>query len=142
MVELSICIPTFNHSKLLDNCLNSICISYSNSKNTPNFEVIVSDNCSIDETEQVVSRYSELLPIVYSKNGSNLGRVKNYLNAVAKASGKYVWLLGDDDLLMPSALSIVPDLLNSRSDCDFFYINSYCLESDALVCDVQPYDTF
>jgi abequosyltransferase len=54
-ILLSICIPTFNRSEVLDNTLNSL---FSNSEfNSNQIEVIVSDNCSTDNTVQVVTKY-------------------------------------------------------------------------------------
>ena len=50
---LSICIPTFNRKKNLEDCLNSIFISSNNVKNL-NFEVCVSDNCSNDDILSVI----------------------------------------------------------------------------------------
>ena len=64
----------------------------------------MSDNCSTDQTEEVVRRLEASIDIRYQKNAENLGIPANFLNVVAMARGEFVWLLGDDDLLMPNAL--------------------------------------
>ena len=69
---LSICIPTYNRSEKLDNCLNSILISIQNVKER-NFEICISDNCSSDNTEKIVKKYKNLFEINYHKNNDNLG---------------------------------------------------------------------
>ena len=51
---LSICIPTFNRAELLKNTLTSI---YSQKANHSDFEVVISDNCSTDHTEEVVFEF-------------------------------------------------------------------------------------
>ena len=69
---LSICIPTYNRSEKLDNCLNSILISIQNVKER-NFEICISDNCSSDNTEKIVKKYKNIFEINYHKNNDNLG---------------------------------------------------------------------
>ena len=60
---LSICIPTYNRVKQLDNCLNSILISKRNVENF-NFEICVSDNNSAEDTESTIKKYSKELKII------------------------------------------------------------------------------
>ena len=52
---LSICIPTFNRSEKLDNCLNSILISKQQYKET-DFEICIADNNSSDDTKKIVDK--------------------------------------------------------------------------------------
>ena len=99
---LSICIPNFNRSRCLNNCLNSILISKENSN--IKFEVCISDNCSRENIEKVVENYSKNLDIKFKKNQKNFGLGKNFLSAVSMAQGDYVWLLGNDDLILPNTL--------------------------------------
>ena len=99
---LSICIPTFNRSKCLLNCLNSILISSKNFKNK--FEVCVSDNNSTQNIENIINRFKGKINIKFNKNSTNLGHGRNFLKVVSMATGKYVWTLGDDDLILPEAI--------------------------------------
>lgn len=137
---ISICIPTYHRSKNLNNCLNSINLNRFNNNNF--FEICISDNSIDDMTSDVVSRYQKDLPINYIKNQTNIGRVKNYLNVVNMAKGDFVWLLGDDDLLIPSAISNIKKLIeNNPSNIDFFYINSFILKSKYVFSQKQPFNT-
>ena len=139
-VKLSICIPTYNRANHLANCLNSI--SLNSSRSLYDYEICVSDNGSSDETPQVVLAYNKSLDIRYYRFKENVGRVKNYLNVVKIAKGEFIWLLGDDDLLLPHALQEVSELLRSNADTDFFYINSYNLTTEFVLSFPQPFDTF
>lgn len=137
---ISICIPTYHRSKNLDNCLNSINLNKFNNKNF--FEICISDNSTDDMSSDVVSRYKKVLPINYIKNQTNIGRVKNYLNVVSMAKGDFVWLLGDDDLLVPNAINNIKKLIeNHASNVDFFYINSFILKSKYVFSQKQPFNT-
>lgn len=139
ILQLSICIPTFKRAKHLNNCLNSILLA----KKAPGFEfeICISDNGSTDDTEKIVKRYIDKLPIKYSKNAANLGIPRNFLKVVSIASGEFVWLLGDDDLLMPDAFIKIENLLNTNQNCDFFFINSNHLNTEFIFKHDQPFDT-
>lgn len=138
-MKLSICIPTYNRAAHLANCLQSII----SNKSRPriDFQVCVSDNCSSDETEGVVRRAQGIMAIKYQKNSRNLGIPKNFLNVVEMADGEFVWLIGDDDLLLPCALEELDDLIGRYHDLDFFYINSCHLTTQYVSSFAQPFDT-
>ncbi len=137
---LSICIPTFNRSEKLDNCLNSILISKQQYKET-DFEICVADNNSSDNTKKIVDKYKNLLNINYHKNSENLGFARNAKKVVGLAKGKYTWLVGDDDLILPGALKSLLKILKSNSDIELFFVNSYYLNSEYLENFPKPFDT-
>jgi len=136
---LSICIPTYNRADSLADCLNSIYLSSKTSN--LQFEVCVSNNGSSDQTSVVIDFFNDKLPIKYFSFDSNQGRVRNYLNVVEMASGDFVWLLGDDDLLTPYAFEHLDSLLINNKDVDFFYVNSFNLSSNYLKSFERPFDT-
>lgn len=86
---LSICIPTYNRASFLERTLGQM-------TNSPfkNFEIIVSDNNSSDDTETVVKKFPE---VIYKKNPINVGFGANILRVAEYAKGKYLWIIGDDD---------------------------------------------
>lgn len=143
-MKISICIPTFNRAQYLTNCLQSI---VSNEvKSSVDFEVCISDNCSTDNTEQVVRRAQvssthENDTIRYRKNPHNLGIPRNFLNVVEMASGDFIWLIGDDDLLLPHALRELSGLIAQHPEVDFFYINSFHLTTEYVLSFAQPFET-
>lgn len=98
---LSICIPTYNRDIVLDNTLKTL---FSN----PDFdedkiEVIVSDNCSSDNTKNVVTKY----PLVkYYRNKENV-RDLNFRILLEYASGEYIKLANDTLSFKPMALKFI-----------------------------------
>lgn len=71
-------------------------------------EVIVSDNCSSDETPNVVKSAAEGgLPIRYTKTDAHISGNENIAHCVSLSERDYVWCVGDDDLLAPGCLAIV-----------------------------------
>lgn len=111
---LSICIPTWNRSKLLSISLKSFSEQLS-SIDVAEIEIFVSDNCSDDDTPQVVQSFIEQgLPITYNRNPENIGAAKNFIKCMQWASGKYIWLLGDDDILKKGALAYLLPILKNN----------------------------
>ncbi len=92
---VSICIPVYNGEKELFRALES-CIN----QTYKNIEIVISDDGSKDKTEKIALDYaSKDKRIKYFKNETNLGAVKNFLNAFKLASGEFVQLLNHDDWL-------------------------------------------
>jgi len=138
-MKISICIPTYNRATHLRNCLNSIVRNRVNGN--VDFQVCVSDNCSTDETEQVVRCAQKDIDIKYHKNVENIGIPRNFINVVDMADSEFVWLIGDDDLLMPSAIENLAKLITDHPNVDFFYVNSFHLTTEYVLSFPQPFDT-
>ena len=96
---LSLAIPTFNRKDSLLRSLNNISNQTDSIKKNL-FEIVISDNCSTDQTGEVVSLWMTENPEInlkYNKNNSNYGYDINCHKAIEMSSGKYVWLISDDD---------------------------------------------
>jgi glycosyltransferase involved in cell wall biosynthesis len=138
-MKLSICIPTYNRAAHLANCLNSIILC--KARSDLKFQVCISDNHSTDGTEEVVRNAQSSIDIKYHRNSSNLGIPRNFLNVVSMADGDFVWLIGDDDLIMPNAIVELYKLIDLHPDVDFFYVNSFHLNTEYLENFPSPFDT-
>ncbi len=94
-VLLSICIPTYNRAKQLDTTLLSI-ISQNIFVNTNKIEIVISDNCSTDDTLIIANKYLLLFPnkIKYSRNDLGIAD-KNFEKALSLGSGLYLKLNND-----------------------------------------------
>lgn len=138
-MKLSICIPTYNRARHLENCLHSVLTCLSDGAS--DFEVCVSDNGSTDDTEEVIARIGNSLPIKYWRNATNLGIPRNFLNVVDMAEGEFVWLVGDDDLLVPDAIRRLVELIREHPVVDFYYVNAYHLSSKYVLSRPRPFDT-
>lgn len=139
-MKLSICIPTYNRAAHLANCLQSVYVA-TRDLQEEDVEVCVSDNASTDATKEVVSQCEIKVPLTYHRNDQNLGIPRNFLNVVNMARGEFVWLIGDDDLLLPDSLVRVLELMKKHSTVDFFYVNAFHLTTDYVWSCPQPFDT-
>ena len=110
MAKVSVCIPTYNYGQFIGAAIESVL-----RQTLQDFEIIISDNASEDDTESIVSGYaSRDTRIRYARNPSNLGMVANWNCCLALASGEYVKFLCADDLLEPDCLAQLTRLLDSH----------------------------
>lgn len=140
-IKLSICIPTYNRPTHLENCLEAIYISQKNCKK-PSIEVCVSDNGSKHDIRKIIKRYSKKLNIKFNRFNRNLGITPNFLKVVDMAAGEFVWTIGNDDLLLPNSLNKIFQLLKKYKKTDYFFINSYNLNSNYLEKYKHPFSTY
>ncbi len=118
--KLSICIPTLNRAALLEDMLFHL--SRLTEGLEDKLEIVVADNASTDHTREVVE--SCPLDIKYGRQTSTVGFTKNVLFATTElATGDHVWLIGDDDLILPGALQHILDSLDKAPDVDYHYLN-------------------
>jgi len=128
---LSICIPTYNRSRLLRICLLSILNQTRGYED--DVEVVVSDNCSDDDTMQVVEWAREHGPLRYHRNESNIGAGPNFfLLSNELARGEFCWLVGDDDFLRKDSLPRLILALKENPEIDMFFSNCMGIDDSLL----------
>lgn len=98
MPKISVCIPTYNRAALLKECLGSLVI-----QTFRDVEIIVSDNCSTDDTQAVIAACQDPR-LRYCRNDTNIGPYANLNRLLDLAQGEYVCILHDDDLYAPDFL--------------------------------------
>lgn len=102
---LSITIPTFNRARDLERNLRRLTSEISKI-DTHLVEVLISDNASEDITGKIVqTAIDNGLPARYVRNAKNIGSDANFAHCFNFARGKYVMIMGDDDLFSHGALS-------------------------------------
>jgi len=116
--KLSICIPTWNRSKFLQKTLSILTGQIEMDRLGDQVEICISDNGSTDATPSVINQVVDGNPNLRFALGrfpENQGFSVNMDAAVRLASGEFVFLLGDDDIFVPSG---VVDLLKASSGLD------------------------
>jgi len=95
---VSIIMPSFNTGKFIKETIESvICQTYEN------WELIIVDDCSTDDTDSVVSSFSDDR-IKFFKNEKNSGAAVSRNFAIRKASGRWIAFLDSDDVWLPNKL--------------------------------------
>jgi len=106
-VEISIIIPVFNQFHFTRACLASL----QENQGTERFEVIVVDDCSMDDTAEAVPRMPGL---VYLRNEANSGFIASCNRGAEKARGKYLVFLNNDTLVKPGWLTALLDTFSEE----------------------------
>jgi glycosyltransferase involved in cell wall biosynthesis len=88
---ISFCIPTYKRADLVKRCVMSIL-----EIDSPEIEVVVVDNDSPDDTEEIINSIKDDR-INYYRNRTNLGAVMNIIETIKKARGEWVFFLSDED---------------------------------------------
>jgi glycosyltransferase involved in cell wall biosynthesis len=92
---LSVVIPVYNGVNRISFLLESL--ARNNYTDHPSIEIIVSDNCSIDGTADLLASWQDCLKIIL--NEINVGFQGNLIKLLQEARGKYIWIVGDDDVI-------------------------------------------
>ena len=115
-IILSIVIPTYNRCNYLRELLPEILNQCDQiDPNNIEIELVLSDNASTDQTPEYIASLIKRKSISYYRNSENIGGDANFINGVKLAKGKYVWLFGDDELLVENGISNVIRILKEYS---------------------------
>jgi len=121
---LTIAIPTFNRAELLDKQLAWLAQAIKGFE--ADCEILVSDNCSTDNTLDVVKKWQSNLSNItfnYNRNNENIGVLKNVAYCLSAATTKYVWTIGDDDPIQERAVTYVVTKLKEHQDLSLLFLN-------------------
>ena len=106
--KVSVLIPCYNYARFLDEAIQSIL-----NQTFTDYEVIIVDNNSTDNTEEVVRKYLTYTHISYYKNPVNIGLVGNFNKSLEYAKGEYIKFLFADDKLEPTLLEKFVSVMDS-----------------------------
>ncbi|MBE1426409.1 glycosyltransferase involved in cell wall biosynthesis [Desulfomicrobium macestii] len=155
MNQISIVIPSYNHGKYIEACLDSIYF-----QDYPEIEIIIIDDNSIDNSHSVIknwihnvkssstsfiSKYDEkkdeliktiynrynknVRKIIYEKNSKNIGSTATYNKGFRIATGEYCTFVAADDITHPQMLSTLAKPLDENA-ADFVYSNMFIIDDN------------
>jgi glycosyltransferase involved in cell wall biosynthesis len=124
---VSICVPTHNRAAYLREALQSVL-----AQTYVDFEIVVCDNASTDETARIVSRLADPR-IRYVRQEAPLGVAANWIAAVFQATGRYCAILGDDDRWAPTFLEKLLPPLQGDPQLDVSFCDHWIIDSAGTV---------
>ena len=128
MPAVSVLVTVYNREAYLAACLESILAS-----TWQDFEVVVVDDGSTDESVAVAERFAALdSRLRFSRNAQNLGDYPNRMRAAELAQGTYLKYVDSDDLIYPHSLAIMVEAMQAHPDATLGL-------SHSLPEDEQPY---
>src|SRR5215510_12875881 len=124
--KVTIAIPTYNRSRLLKEAMASVL-----SQDYPDFQVLVLDNASTDETETAVRSFQDAR-VMYVRNDVNLVCMRYWNRAIELNSSDYVCLLSDDDLMLPGFIRESAALLDQHPEVAFSFTPARYVDIDRV----------
>jgi len=112
---VSICITSYNYGKFLPDAIKS-CLE----QTYENIEVIIIDDGSTDNTEEIVKPYLDKIKYIKQTN-KGLPSARN--TGIMNATGEYLLFLDADDMISPLYIEDAIDIFNNKSDIDIVYCN-------------------
>ena len=124
--RVTVAIPTFNRSAYLDEAARSVL-----AQTYPDFELLILDNASEDDTPQVAMRLAEEDGrVTYVRHDRNIGFVANQSAAYYGGSGAYGITIGDDDLLEPGHLERLVEILDDDPLVGVAHSSFFVIDAD------------
>ena len=95
IVDISIIVPAFNHAKYISNTFESIL----SQRTSFTYEILVGDDCSDDNSREVISQYASRHPGIFVNviRDRNVGATNNIYELIKRAKGKYIAFCEGDD---------------------------------------------
>lgn len=115
MLKVTIAIPTYNRSNFISESIFSVI-----SQTFKDFEILIIDNNSTDNTRMIIKSFKDER-IRYIKNRTNIGMMNNWNKCITMARGKYVMILGDDDILLPNFIEESLNIFSKHKNLGFTF---------------------
>ena len=118
---VSVIVPNYNYARYLEERIESILM-----QRFQDFELILLDDCSTDESRSILERYASHPKVShYIPNEQNSGSpFAQWERGLALARGRYVWIAESDDSCTPELLERLVAALEARSDAVLAYCGS------------------
>lgn len=113
--KASVCVVTYNQERYIRQCLQSLV----EQETAFDFEVIVADDCSTDDTRRIVREFAEKYPMMVRPifHDKNIGAGRNFIYVHQQALGEYVAHMDGDDYALPGKIKAQAAVLDSKNDC-------------------------
>ena len=112
----SVIIPTFNRASLIGITVNSVI-----NQKFDNWELIIVDDGSTDNTSEIISSFSDDRIRYIKTENRERGAARN--TGIFNAKGKYIAFLDSDDYFLPDHLSTAASIINDNPEITFFHLN-------------------
>lgn len=135
---VSLIITSYNYSKYLERAIRS---ALTQSLPSSQYEIIVVDDASTDESPVILENYEDIIRVFKLKKNIGLSAARNF--GVKKAHGQYIVFLDADDYIQSDILKIQSVFLteNNRLDAvsiDYYYVNDFGDHLEWVSSDEKP----
>lgn len=130
MPEVSVIIPNYNHAVYLTQRIDAVL-----AQSYKDFEVIILDDCSTDDSRAIIEEYREdvrVQAIIYNVVNSG-GPFIQWKKGIEVASGKYIWIAESDDWCEPSLLATLMAAFTNNEECVMAYVQTHTVHNNDII---------
>lgn len=124
-MKVSVIIPNYNHSSFLKRRIESVL-----EQTYTDFEVIILDDCSTDNSREIIEQYRNhprISQIVFNEQNSG-STFAQWNKGLSLATGEYIWIAESDDVASPMLLSTLVSGIITDSNVAIAYCQSYKMD--------------
>lgn len=134
--KVSVCIPTYNYGHYLSEAIESVL-----NQTHEDFELLVVDDASQDDTDRIVQGYvAKDSRVRYLRNQTNIGMVNNWNRCMREAKGKYIkYLFGDDVFSSPMLLEKMIEILDSDESVSLVGSSRLIIDENSKQVDIWSF---
>lgn len=133
--RVSLVTPSYNQGEFLEDAVLSVL-----HQGYPDLEYFIMDGASTDRTREILEAYASRL--TYWESVPDRGQAHAINKGWRRATGKYLWWLNSDDMLMPGALFEAAAFLEAHPEVDLVYGDQVRIAGDGRPIDVYTYPPF
>ena len=123
---VSVIVPNYNHARYLQRRIDSIL-----TQTYLDFELILLDDCSTDQSRDILESYRDNPKVRVEFNAKNSGTpFKQWNKGVRMARGRYIWIAESDDYADPRFLAQMVPILDEQMEVTFAYCRSWSIGED------------
>lgn len=117
--KVSVCVITYNQARYIKKCIESLIDQDCDF----NYEIVVSDDCSTDNTKEILEELYQKHPtkLRIFIHERNLGITKNYLFLHEQARGEYIAHVDGDDYYFSNKLRLQAQYLDENKECNIVW---------------------
>ena len=134
--KISVIVPCYNNELLIPRCIDSILLS-----TFKDFELILIDDGSTDNSSKIVDWYCENYPLtVTAVHTENQGVALARNEGITRANGEYIYFADNDDVVFSQMLEACYSAI-SKFNCDIVFTDYYVVKNSKKTLNDFPFDT-
>ena len=124
-MKISVLVSTHNDEDYIGQCLQSVLDS-----NCDNYEIIICDDCSTDDTKKQIEKYNnyENIKCIYNKKNMGISYVRNKL--IEESTGDYFIFVDGDDIISSDLLKTIQSNIHKLNTPDIIHYNIVTVENE------------
>lgn len=130
MAKVSVIIPTYNRGSLISRAVESVL-----AQTFTDYELIVVDDGSTDQTQQVLAKFKKRIRYIFQEN-SGVSAARNH--GIREATGEYIAFLDSDDYWIPDKLSQQVKVLDNHLNFGIVYTRMPIINENGDVVGMKP----